>query len=254
MIKKALVLGIIFGAFAVNAIAQTYSSVSVQGSLRACDESQLNAAMAQRGQRISVPVGVKRTVSLGQPVAILTGDAVEVQVTTPVYTQKDQRGLFGMRDSLLIAAGDRCDAAAFRMGGEQFLRLGCTGVGTNLHNVYFMSATGQFCNVSYHVNQYTHDLMRQEVSSVAETPNAMAVYHTNVKTVVVFIDGSDGRLRFEARRIAPDGTITETKPYEFDAASVAGGGPIALGPLSLQVIGSTFSSLTYQIMPAQPGV
>lgn len=118
MIKKTLALAIICGALAVNALAQTYSSVSVQGSLRTCDQSQLNAAMAQHGQKISVPVGVKRTVSLGQPVAILTGDAVEVQVVAPVYTQKDQRGLFGMRDSLLISAGDRCDAASFRMGGN----------------------------------------------------------------------------------------------------------------------------------------
>lgn len=81
----------------------------------------------------------------------------------------------------------------------------------------------------------------------------MAVYHTNVKTDVVFIDGADGRLRFEVRRIAPDGTISDTQPYEFDTANVGGGGPMMLGPLRLQVLGSTFNSLTYRILPAQPG-
>jgi hypothetical protein len=238
MIKTAVSIGAILGAFSATAIAQP-EMVSVPGTLKACDEPQLRAATTQSNVKSSVPVGEKETVSTGQPVTILSSGAGSVKVINSLYTQKDVPALFGKTDELLIPRGTLCASLPVTVAGEQLMKLSCRLPPDGMAVMYFVDGGGEFCNVRYHANRFDGRWMADKISSITGSPNELAVFPSGMRSVLVFLGANDGRVKFEIRSVGADGTIRQATPKEFDAASVIGNGQITVGLVTLHILGAS---------------
>ncbi|QIN68062.1 hypothetical protein SBC1_81090 (plasmid) [Caballeronia sp. SBC1] len=250
--KHAFVSGLLFSLFALTANAQT---ITVQG-MKHCEPAQMESGMKQKMPNISVPVGVKRTITSGQAVAVISTDDGEIQINREIRTEMDHKSFLGVSKSQpLIWRGDSCVSAIFPSDSDKYLRLDCVSPEhPSLHNVYYTTTSGQFCDMFFHVNQFSGALELNVISSVAPSESAISFYRSTLKTVIVFQASDDGSLYFESRVVGPGGAILSTQPYTFDATTTVAGDPVGVGPVAIKVLDLHGSSLTYEVLPAQPGV